>query len=219
MQKVPKFPVLFMHGLFDNAQSWIISGGEGEGKAIPYQVADANLFDVWIMSWRGVEYSRKHTWLSPDTQREFWNFDFEDFGGYDLRACIEFIQNERSDQAKISLIGYSEGTTSTFFAASEDPEYYQSKLNVFIALAPVGSLKYVGDKKLKTMAYQTVLFNWLDKNGYLEIYGKDTNDNILINYIKKHHHDVCDVISQLCQTNTTVDVNNLSQFDSINLAY
>ena len=76
--------------------------------------------------------------------------------------------------------------------------YYESKLNVFVALAPVGSLKYIGDSKMKSMAYQTVLMEWLDSNGYLEIYGRNTQSNILINEIKTHHHEVCDIISEIC---------------------
>lgn len=159
MKSSPKQPVLFMHGLFNNAQSWIISGSkDGHGKAIPYQVADGGDFDVWIMSWRGVEYSRAHSWMSPNSEKDFWNFSFEEFGEYDLRACIEFIQSERNDQTKISVVGFSEGTTSTFYATAEDPEYYESKMNLFVALAPVASLKYGGTKSVRQMAYQTILF-------------------------------------------------------------
>lgn len=57
-----------MHGLFDNAQSWVMSGTkEGHGKALPYQVVDSGDFDVWLFSWRGTLPSRHHKWISPNT--------------------------------------------------------------------------------------------------------------------------------------------------------
>ena len=37
MRQTPKQTVLFMHGLFNNAESWVITGTEeGKGKALPY---------------------------------------------------------------------------------------------------------------------------------------------------------------------------------------
>ena len=115
-----------MHGLFNNALSWMITGSEeGKGKALPYQVVDTGLYDVWLMNWRGLKVSRYHTWMSPDTDERFWAYSFEEFGGFDLKAVIEFIKKEKNSKDKISLVGYSEGTTSSFFATAEEPDYYE----------------------------------------------------------------------------------------------
>ena len=74
-----------------------------------------------MLNFRGNAYSREHTWMSADSEPNFWDFSFEEFGKYDLKACIEFIREEKNDESKISLLGYSEGTTTSFFALSEDP--------------------------------------------------------------------------------------------------
>ena len=83
-----------VHGYFSNAQSWIISGSEeNHGKAIPYQLVDSGNYDVWLMNARGTANSREHMWLSPNTDDDFWDFSFEEKGKYDVKACVEFIQN------------------------------------------------------------------------------------------------------------------------------
>ena len=53
-----------------------------------------------------------------------------------MKACIEFIQKEKSDSRKITLMGYSEGTTTSFYALATDPEYFESRVKLFVALAP-----------------------------------------------------------------------------------
>ena len=84
-----------LHGLFENGQTWIATGPEEEnGKAIPYQLADKG-YDVWLLSYRGTHYSREHLWLSPNTDIDFWDYSFEEFGKFDLKASIEFIQKEK----------------------------------------------------------------------------------------------------------------------------
>ena len=83
--------------------------------------------------------------MSPDTDRRFWDFSFEEFGGFDLKSVIEFIKSEKRSQDKISLVGYSEGTTSSFYATAEDPAYYKKNLNLFVALAPCVIMKDAGN--------------------------------------------------------------------------
>ena len=84
--------------------------------------------------------------MSPDTDRRFWDFSFEEFGGFDLKSVIEFIKSEKRSQDKISLVSYSEGTTSSFYATAEDPQYYKNNLNLFVALAPCAIMKDAGNK-------------------------------------------------------------------------
>ena len=108
MESRPKQTVLMLHGLFNNAQSWIATGPKKEeGKAIPYQIVDTNEYDVWLVNFRGTIYSRQHARMSPNTDKDFWNYSFQEFGDYDLKDTIEFIQKEKRDLSKISVIGYS----------------------------------------------------------------------------------------------------------------
>jgi lysosomal acid lipase/cholesteryl ester hydrolase len=71
---VLKPPVFFQHGLFDSSDAFIINTAD---KA-PAFIAASMGYDVWLGNTRGNKYSRKHTSLNPDFNREkFWDFDFE----------------------------------------------------------------------------------------------------------------------------------------------
>lgn len=81
--------------------------GQSYGKALPYQLVDTGNYDVWLMNARGNYYSRRHQWLDPNTQTEFWDFSFEEMGELDLKACVDFIQKSQGNTHKITLIGHS----------------------------------------------------------------------------------------------------------------
>ena len=60
--------------------------------SIPYQLADTGKYDVWLTNARGSSFSRKHLWLDPDSDTEYWNFSFQEFAMYDVPAVIAKIQ-------------------------------------------------------------------------------------------------------------------------------
>lgn len=51
-------------------------------------------------------------------------------------------------------MGHSEGTTQMFIGLSMLPEYYASKVNIFLALAPVARLTNTESTMLKVLASQ-----------------------------------------------------------------
>jgi len=57
-------------------------------------------------------------------------------GRYDIPAILNYI-NETTGYEKIAYIGYSCGTTQLFYGMTVLPEYFRSKLSVFVALAPI----------------------------------------------------------------------------------
>ena len=75
--------VLLCHGVSGSSWQYIV-GGPGKlnekqkvvGKAIPYQMADTGLFDVWMMNARGNYFSREHMWMDPDSDISFWDYSF-----------------------------------------------------------------------------------------------------------------------------------------------
>jgi len=69
-------------------------------------LADSN-YDVWMMNARGNIQSRRHIYLDPDTEKEFWDFTFEEVAEYDLKATFDFILKEKGEDTKVTLIGYS----------------------------------------------------------------------------------------------------------------
>ena len=87
-----------------SAMSWLTIGpgfnatdGKIHEKAIPYQLADTKKYDVWIMNARGNKFGREHMWLDPDTEKDFWNFSFEEFGDFDLKASMQKIIETKND--------------------------------------------------------------------------------------------------------------------------
>ena len=98
-------------------------------------------YDVWLGNNRGNRYSNTHTTLS-NTQKAYWDYYQQDMAEQDLPAFIDFVI-EQTGFEKISYVGHSEGTTQMFLGASLMPDYFSSKINLFVALAPVANTAFV----------------------------------------------------------------------------
>lgn len=70
-------------------------------------------------------------------------------GRQDVPTFIDFILH-KTGLENISYVGHSEGTTQFFLGASLIPEYYTSKVNLFVALAPVATTQNVAAENLVT---------------------------------------------------------------------
>ena len=141
--------VLVLHGIDSSSYHMVMAGPgrEGEdglvhGKAIPYQLVDTGNFDVWLFNARGNKYSRHHLWLHPDSEPDFWDFSFEEMAQKDVPACLDFIQNQRNDKRKITMIGFSQGTTVSTFGLATFPNYFDKKVNLFVAITPAIQFKF-----------------------------------------------------------------------------
>ncbi|XP_069359562.1 uncharacterized protein [Maniola hyperantus] len=126
-------PILLVHGLQDSSDTWMLRGP----RSLAITLAEDNN-DVWLANSRGNRYSRRHKYLSPDTDLAFWQFSFHEMGYYDLPAIIDTILNE-TNAKNLTAIGHSQGNTMFYVLGSERNEY-NSKINVLIALAPVAYL-------------------------------------------------------------------------------
>jgi len=99
-------------------------------------------FDVWLGNNRGSIYSRKHATLDPNKDAaKFWDFSFYELGVNDAPAMVDFV-TKKTGKAKISWIGHSQGTSQMFSALSENIDGLQSKLNAFLAFAPIVNLSH-----------------------------------------------------------------------------
>ncbi len=65
-------------------------------------------YDVWLGASRGL-YTRKHLQLDPETDKEYWNFDWQEQGRYDSPAFISYI-TDYLQVKKISIVAYSQAT-------------------------------------------------------------------------------------------------------------
>lgn len=72
-------------------------------------------------------------------------------GIFDLPAIIDFIIHQTGRQ-KISYIGHSQGTAQLFAALTLLPEYFEARLNSFLAFGPVTKLHNCGSTFLKIVA-------------------------------------------------------------------
>lgn len=126
-------PVLMQHGVFDSADGWILRGN----RSLAVILADEG-YDVWLSNHRGSKYSRVHKTLDPNTDAKFWDFSVHELGFYDLAANIDYVLNA-TGQSKVTLIGFSEGTTMSFVLGATRPEY-NDKVKISISLAPIAYL-------------------------------------------------------------------------------
>ena len=98
-------------------------------------------FDVWLGNTRGNTYSRSHTNLDPNTDEDFWNFDWDDAAQNDLPAVIDYILEE-TKRDTINYVGHSMGSTEMLVLLSEQPNQ-NAKLNKVVLLAPVAFMGHV----------------------------------------------------------------------------
>jgi pimeloyl-ACP methyl ester carboxylesterase len=72
----------------------------------PAFIAASEGFDVWLANGRGNTHSRKHIYLNPDTDEQFWDFSWEKAGRLDIPAVADYIIAETGFE-KVSYIGHS----------------------------------------------------------------------------------------------------------------
>ncbi|KAJ0176863.1 hypothetical protein K1T71_008042 [Dendrolimus kikuchii] len=180
-------PVLLNHGIFDTADGFIIRGN----KSLAITLANEG-YDVWLMNVRGNRYSREHLTLNPNNNRSFWEYSVHEFGFYDLPANIDYIL-QTTRQRKLSLIGFSQGTASTFVLGATRPEY-NSKIKIFIALAPICHLQST-EGILKTLIESTPFIgSMFDILHIDEVMGYNSTSKTFLNIICKQlmiSYDIC----------------------------
>ncbi|KAM3834495.1 lipase member K-like [Vipera latastei] len=130
----PKRVVFLQHGLLVDAACWYQNFPHN---SLAFMLADAG-YDVWLGNSRGNTWSKNHTSLSPFFGK-FWEFSYDEMAKYDLPASIDFVL-QKTGQQQIYYIGHSQGTTIAFIAFSSNKQL-ASKIKLYIALAPVATVK------------------------------------------------------------------------------
>ncbi|KAL9643254.1 hypothetical protein ABK040_014711 [Willaertia magna] len=164
-RKAKKRPVVFLqHGVCNSSSAWIVGGKK---YSLAFMLANAG-FDVWLGNNRGVQFCRKHISLSSSDSK-FWKFSFVEMAKYDFPAQINYVL-KYTQVENMSYVGHSQGTTQCFIGLTLYPEI-QKKFNIFIALAPVLTLKYQTSKLLGMVCKlnTNVLFSALGGLGLGEI--------------------------------------------------
>ena len=125
-------------------------------------------YDVWFGNNRGVPYSDKHRRDGEWSLKERWNFSWAEMGIYDLPAEIDKIL-EVTGKPKLTLIGYSQGTSQTYYGLAKKQDYFAERLHRFVALASCifsDQLVYDYDRWVSEALY------W-EQKGYYNYNGRD----------------------------------------------
>jgi len=142
---VAKPVVLLQHGLLDNSFTWVSQ--EVVSESLGFILADLG-YDVWLSNVRGNTYSNTNLYYNT-TQDEFWEWSFDEMANIDLPTIINYVL-KTTQASKLSYVGHSQGTTMGFIGF-ENP-IIASKVNLFIALAPVAWVHSTTSTLLKALA-------------------------------------------------------------------
>lgn len=167
-------PVFIQHGLFGDGVVWTLN----KQKSLAFVLANAG-YDVWIGNNRGNQFSRTNINLDIVTQAKQWfDFSFFELGQYDAPAQIDYVI-KTTGKAKVSYIGYSQGTSQMFSALSHNHGNLQNKINLFIALAPVIEMNNTTDPLyVNGASVWKILKNALDNYKLYELGDPDDNPNM-----------------------------------------
>eukprot|EP00742_Colponemidia_sp_Colp-10_P001768 GILJ01001891.1.p1 GENE.GILJ01001891.1~~GILJ01001891.1.p1 ORF type:complete len:434 (-),score=52.61 GILJ01001891.1:134-1435(-) len=137
--------VLFQHGLLASSEEFVMNTLERSPALV---LADAG-YDVWMGNNRGNPYSTKHTHKSR-LSAAYWDFSYDEMGLYDVPATINYILDNTGAKT-LTYIGHSEGTSQMFAALSLHPNL-SNKINLFIAITPIGWLGHQSMPLLSVLA-------------------------------------------------------------------
>lgn len=132
-------PAVFLqHGLLDSSDTFIIND---EDKSLAFVLANRG-YDVWLGNNRGNKHSKRHT-KYDESDKQFWDFTFEEMAIYDLPALIKYVAAKAGQ--KLIYIGHSQGTAQMHVHLAMNPKDSVVKSNIkkYIGLGPVA---FVGNQ-------------------------------------------------------------------------
>ena len=121
-------------------------------------------------------------------------------GEFDLKATFKFIQKTRESSKKITLIGYSQGSTVSTYALADDIEFYKKHVSLYIAIAPSIQFKYSEENYFKAWAKEKEIQQLALTMDYLEYNGEPhrTQEVSLVDLIWENYNWVC-LVSEICK--------------------
>jgi pimeloyl-ACP methyl ester carboxylesterase len=196
--------ILFQHGLSDTSAG-VCLNNPSEG--LPYVFADAG-YEVWLGNNRGNGYSMTNNKYNPD-DAEFWDFSWDEMATYDLPATINYVLKTSKFQ-KLTFIGHSEGTIQAFSGFLNPNFNVTSKVNLYVALAPVAYVGHLG----------TILFRALadvDSDTLLEILG--VKEFYLPTAIQNFLPNICNLFPSFCEFSLELIMGPSTNLNKTRLGY
>jgi pimeloyl-ACP methyl ester carboxylesterase len=183
----PGAPVAFLqHGLLDSSTTWVLNEADNSLAFIMYDAG----FDVWLGNSRGNTYSMNNTRLSPDS-KDFWKFDWDEMAKYDMPTQVDYAL-AASNRTSVTYIGHSQGTTQAFANAAVAEWDIKSKVNLFVALAPVAYVYHTPSIFIQALAD-------LDIDRVFEFFGV-SEFLPTSKFLRWLLPEVCDVTPLLCES-------------------
>lgn len=133
-------PVFLLHGMMATDHFWLFSSSNN---SLAYILADHG-FDVWLGNARGNMYSRKHISLDPNTDKEFWDYSWDEMGQYDVPSSIDYVLNVTRQEKLAAYFGYSLGCSVFFMSATQYPRI-NDQVEVMIGLGPTVSVAHLNN--------------------------------------------------------------------------
>lgn len=178
----PGKPVVFLqHGLLDLADTFIMNI-----PAPAFMFSDAG-YDVWLGNSRGSYHSLGHIKYNSKTDPQYWQFTWQHMADYDIPAVIPYVL-KATNKAKLAYVGHSQGTLQMFAHLSTNPSF-MNNLSVFVALAPVGTVRHLDIALFKTLK-EIPLMKALENAGIYEFL-PNTQDNLAF-------YEVCHTFGAAC---------------------
>jgi len=201
----PGKPVAFLqHGLLDLADTWIMN------QPCPaFMFADAG-YDVWLGNSRGSYHSLGHVKWNYNTDPQYWQFTWQHMADYDIPAVIPFVL-QYTKLAKLAYVGHSQGTLQMFAHLSTNPSF-MNNLSIFIALAPIGTVRFLDITMFKELKI-IPLIKALEDNGVYQFL-PNKQENLLFYEICYTFGSACDDILGFF-TDMEVSMDNEARFPTI----
>jgi pimeloyl-ACP methyl ester carboxylesterase len=87
--------ILFVHGVLDSAQTWVVHGREKSAAYLAHRCG----FDVFMGNFRGVYPRKLAPWKAQSTV-SYWNYNIDDLGKYDIAAFVKKIIEVKVQEMK-----------------------------------------------------------------------------------------------------------------------
>ena len=91
-------------------------------------------YEVWFANRRGNKYSNRNVRDGEWSLKERWAFNWADEGIYDWPAMVDYVLDV-SGKPKVTMIGYSQGTSSAYYGLAKMQDYFAPRVHRFIAMA------------------------------------------------------------------------------------
>jgi len=98
---LPRSPVVLFTEVAFPSTAYLLNT---RNHSLGFILADAG-FDVWLASWRGTEFSRKHVTLDPDST-EYWKFGLDEMGKYDVADTVKYVHKLTGQKVVTMAEGY-----------------------------------------------------------------------------------------------------------------